>query len=184
MKSQKKLFLSIAVVCLVAILSACGGEKASKPYLEQGEYAAYQGSEYVAACVELGNFGNACKFSWISSLYDVPVEDLSTKRGIHTGSTLDDISKAYETTHFTCYQQDLFDEPMSSLAGKLKTDGSCQLVTWTYFDKSEYEQMQGTPVTDDKKVTDLKSSGTCVEAQLIFDVEDGVVKEITIATVA
>lgn len=167
----------------LVLLGSCASRTSSetgaadaKTYLDQDEYAAYKDDAYLTSCVELGTLSDNCKFSWISSLEEVPLEELSTKRGIRVGSSLDEVAAAYQGVRFSCPQQDVYDEPIESFAQTLDTKGSCQLMTWTYFDMADFSQQAGTPLFDDEEA----QSGSRIESRLDFQIEDGVVTEISL----
>jgi len=170
------LFLCLLVIMLIPC--SCIKAEADQPYLEQDEYGAYQDDEFVTSCVELGRFGKRNEFTWFSLLYDIPIEKLNTKRGIHIGSTLDDIATAYDGIHFSCPRQKLYDEPIETLAQELDTKEYFEITTWSYFKRHEFMKGKGTPISDEKEIDKLKFSGDGIETHLTFKVEDGIVTDI------
>lgn len=181
---MKRMFL----VCSILVLSLflCAYASAESPqletdplYLAQTEYCVYQGDEFVTTYVN-ANFGlgGRCSFNRVSSLFNIPVENLNTKRNIRIGSTLDDIATAYDGIRFTCFSQDLFNEPIGSLVQMLNTNESIEILTWTYFVDSEYMLDKGVPVVDEDAQSALKAAGKSITADLFFEIEQGNVTDI------
>ncbi len=175
---MKRIFSICCLLVFAFLLYSCGNAKQEKLYLEQDEYGAYQGDEYVTSCVDLGYLADRCQFDWIGSLFDIPIEDLNTKRGIHIGSTLDEIATAYEGIHFSCSTQDIYDESIETLVQNIDTSESFEITTWTYFETRKYMLGEGVPVSDEKELSELKASGACLQVQLIFKVQDAVVTDL------
>jgi len=173
----------LSVLALVSLLCACGNATPEKVYLEKDEYCAYRGGEVVTSIAELGRVGDRCKFSWFSSLFDTPIEELSTKRGISVGSTLEDIAAAYEGVHFTggtIGGETLYDEPIANFVGALDIGEPAEILTWSYFKTRDYMLGEGAAITGEKEVDELIASGDCLSMELIFRIEGGVVSEISL----
>ena len=175
---MKRIFMIGCLLACALLFCACGNAKREKQYLGQDEFGAYRGDEYITSCADLGRLADRCQFDWISALFDIPVEDLNTKRGIHIGSTLDEIAAAYEGIHFSCSTQDIYDESIKTLIQDIDTSESFEITTWTYFETSKYMLGEGVPVSDEKELSELKASGTCLQVQLIFEVKDAVVTDL------
>ena len=173
----------IAFICCILIsallLCSCGSANPKKEYLGQDEYSIYQDEEFVSTYLNanMGRWGDQCRFDHVSSLFDISIENLNTKRGIHIGSTLEDIAVAYEGVYFSCYKQKLYD-PIETLVQSVDTSESCYIDTETTFGMSEYIQDKGTPVEDEDEAFELMALGKGVKARLTFEVENGVVTDI------
>lgn len=176
---MKRFLIVIGMLICIALLCSCGTAKQDKLYLEQAEYGAYQADEFVTSCAELGRLGTRCEFSWFSSLFDIPIENLNTKRGVRVGSTLEDIAEAYEGIHFSCTTSEIYDAPIADLIKSIDTsEEQFEVMTWSYFETREYMQGLGVPVSSEKDQSDLQASGERLMATLTFKIDEGVVTDI------
>lgn len=176
---MKRIFFICCLLVFVLLLCSCGNAKQEKLYLEQDEYSIYQGDEFVSTYLNanLDRWGGKCRFDHVSSLFDISIENLNTKRGIHIGSTLEDIAAAYEGVYFSCYTQELYD-PIERLAQSVDTSESCYIDTETTFSMREYMQDKGVPVEDEDEAFELMALGKGAKARLTFEVENGIVTDI------